>query len=44
MFSGLGVCTMEDVFKLDFDKIKRVGGDIFITAYPSKSGPAIISG
>ena len=37
MFSGLGISEMEDIVKLDFDKIKRVGGDVFITAYPAKT-------
>jgi diaminohydroxyphosphoribosylaminopyrimidine deaminase/5-amino-6-(5-phosphoribosylamino)uracil reductase len=44
MFSGLGISAMEDTVKLDFDKIKKVGGDIFITAYPAGTGPAIVSG
>lgn len=45
MFSGLGLTEMEDVVQLDFDKIKRVGGDVFITAYP-KAGvfPKVVSG
>lgn len=34
MFSGLGITDMADMVKLDFDKIRRVGADIFITAYP----------
>jgi len=42
MFSGLGISEMDDVFKLDFDGIKKVGGDIFITAYPSKNGSATV--
>jgi diaminohydroxyphosphoribosylaminopyrimidine deaminase / 5-amino-6-(5-phosphoribosylamino)uracil reductase len=42
MFSGLGLTEMDDAFKLDFDKISRVGGDIFITAYPSNTGSAIV--
>jgi diaminohydroxyphosphoribosylaminopyrimidine deaminase/5-amino-6-(5-phosphoribosylamino)uracil reductase len=35
MVSGLGISAMDDAFKLDLDKIKKVGGNIFITAYPS---------
>jgi diaminohydroxyphosphoribosylaminopyrimidine deaminase/5-amino-6-(5-phosphoribosylamino)uracil reductase len=44
MFSSLDISEMGDTVKLDFDKIKRVGGDIFITAYPKRTDPAIILG
>jgi diaminohydroxyphosphoribosylaminopyrimidine deaminase / 5-amino-6-(5-phosphoribosylamino)uracil reductase len=44
MFSALGISEMDDTVKLDFDKIKKTGGDIFITAYPKRTGPAIILG
>ena len=37
MFSGLGISAMDDIIKLDFDKIRRIGSDIFITAYPEKN-------
>jgi diaminohydroxyphosphoribosylaminopyrimidine deaminase/5-amino-6-(5-phosphoribosylamino)uracil reductase len=40
MFSGLGISAMDDTLKLDFDKIKKVGDDIFITAYPVRTDPA----
>lgn len=39
MFSGLGISSMDDTVKLDFDKIRIAGGDIFITAYPKKERP-----
>jgi len=42
MFSSLGISAMDDAFKLEFDKITRVGGDIFITAYPKKAGSVIV--
>jgi hypothetical protein len=35
---------MDNTFKLEFDKIRKVGGDIFITAYPKRTGPETISG
>jgi riboflavin biosynthesis protein RibD len=44
MFSGLGISSMDNTVKLGFDKIRIVGGDIFITAYPNRTDPAIISG
>lgn len=40
MFSGLEISAMDDTLKLDFDKIKKVGDDIFITAYPVRTDPA----
>jgi diaminohydroxyphosphoribosylaminopyrimidine deaminase/5-amino-6-(5-phosphoribosylamino)uracil reductase len=44
MFSSLGISEMDNTFKLEFDKIRKVGGDIFITAYPKRTGPETISG
>ena len=41
MFSGLGISAMDDTFKLRLDEIKKVGSDIFITAYPSETGSQI---
>jgi diaminohydroxyphosphoribosylaminopyrimidine deaminase/5-amino-6-(5-phosphoribosylamino)uracil reductase len=37
MFSSLGISEMDNTFKLEFDKIRKVGGDIFITAYPKRT-------
>ncbi|HEX7561569.1 MAG TPA: RibD family protein, partial [Candidatus Humimicrobiaceae bacterium] len=42
MFAGLGISVIDDAFKLEFDKITKAGSDIFITAYPSRTGSAIV--
>ncbi len=39
MFSGLGISEMDDIVKLDFDKIKRVGWRYFYNRLPVKIRP-----